>query len=207
LGESGTQSPKGTGRGSRAGFRVEDAPRLEAVLSAIKRAYRDVENGRYRLRDLALVATLAFTGCRLGETLRLKAGDLDPKSKTARVLQEKKGQPHPRMVPVPAPVFWEILERYLRRIPHKEDPLFPVSERQARNVVYKFSKRYLGKRIRPHAIRHSYALFVLRATKDLEVVRRLLGHSDYKWLKVYLNYTQEDLASELEKAFREVESW
>ena len=202
-GESGTQVPD-KARG-RAGFKVEDVPRYEAVLSAIKRAYRDVDNARYRLRDLALVATLAFTGCRLGEALKLRAGDLDPRTKTVRVLQEKKGQPHPRLVPAPSPVFWEIVERYLRRIPTKEDPLFPISERQARNVVYKFSKRYLGRKVRPHSLRHSYALFVLRATKDLEVVRRLLGHADYKWLKVYLDYSQEDLASELEKAFRDAE--
>ena len=59
--------------------------------------------------------------------------------------------------------------------------------------------------MRPHALRHSYAIFILKSTKDLEAVRRLLGHSDYKWLKVYLDYTQEDLAAELEKAFREAE--
>jgi len=46
---------------------------------------------------------------------------------------------------------------------------------------------------------------VLKQTKDLKAVGRLLGHSDYKWLKVYLDYTQEDLAQELERAFREVE--
>jgi len=79
------------------------------------------------------------------------------------------------------------------------------SERQARNIVYKFTKRYLGKKVRPHALRYSYAVFVLKNTKDLEAVRRLLGHQDYKWLKVYLDYTQEDLSQELEKAFRELE--
>jgi len=67
--------------------------------------------------------------------------------------------------------------------------------------VYKFSIRYLKKKIRPHAIRHSYALAVLKKTKDLEVVRRLLGHADYKHLKHYLNYTQEDLEKELMKVF------
>jgi len=202
LGGTGTQTPEST---SRARVKLEDAPRFEALLEAVKRAYRDVEAGKYRLRDLALVSTLVFTGCRLGEALRLCAGDVDPRSKTVRIMQEKKRATHPRVVPVPSKVFWDIMERYLRRIPGRDDPLFPISERQGRNIVYKFSKRYLGKRIRPHALRHSYAIFILKSTKDLEVVRRLLGHSDYKWLKVYLDYTQEDLAQELEKAFRELE--
>ena len=202
MSESGTLPPKSTSRGR---IKLEDSPRYEALLEAVKRARRDVENGKYRLRDLALVSALVFTGCRLGEALKLRAGDLDSRSKTIRVLQEKKHATHPRIVPVPSQTFWEIMERYLRRIPGRDDPLFPISERQARNVVYKFSKRYLGKRIRPHALRHSYAVFILKYTKDLEVVRRLLGHSDYKWLKVYLDYTQEDLTQELEKAFREAE--
>jgi len=60
-------------------------------------------------------------------------------------------------------------------------------------------------RFRPHAIRHSYALFVLKTTKDLEVVRRLLSRSDYKWLRVYLNYIQEELAEERTGAFDALE--
>ena len=46
---------------------------------------------------------------------------------------------------------------------------------------------------------------MLKRIKDLEAVRRLWEHSTYKWLKVYLDYTQEDLAQELERAFREIE--
>jgi len=38
-------------------------------------AYKDVENCKYRLRDLTLVAALAFTGCRLG-ALKLRVCDL-----------------------------------------------------------------------------------------------------------------------------------
>jgi len=200
MGESGTLPPNRTSL-----IKLEDAPRFEALYSGIRRAYRDVDNAKYKLRDLALVTVLAFTGCRLGEALKLRVCDLDPKAKTVRIMQEKKKTPHPRIVPVPAPIFWEVMERYLRRIPGKEDHLFPISERQARNIVYKFTKRYLGKKIRPHALRHSYAVFILKQTKDLEAVRRLLGHSDYKWLKIYLDYTQEDLSQELERAFREIE--
>jgi len=76
-----------------------------------------------------------------------------------------------------------------------------LTDRQARNVVYKFTKRYLKRKIRPHAIRHSYAIAVLKATKNLEVVRRLLGHEDYKTIKAYLDFTQEDLEEELTKIF------
>ncbi|MGC9176802.1 MAG: tyrosine-type recombinase/integrase, partial [Thermoplasmata archaeon] len=60
--------------------------------------------------------------------------------------------------------------------------------------------RLLKKRYRPHAIRHSYATYIMKKTKDLEVVRRLLGHSDYAIIRAYMNYSQEDLESELRGA-------
>jgi len=91
--------------------------------------------------------------------------------------------------------------RYLDRV--VGDRLFSISGRQARNVVYGFSLRYLRRRIRPQAIRHSYAVAVLKVTKNLEAVRRLLDHSDYPTLKVYLDLTQEDLEEELSRLFRE----
>ena len=185
---------------NRTQFKLVDAPSFEALVEAVKRAYRDVNEGVYRLRDLALVSVLTFTGCRLGESLALTKNDIDKKNKTVRIHQLKKRGDVVRVVPVPSPLFWEIIERYLNRI--VDDKLFPITDRQARNIVYKFTKRYLRKKIRPHALRHAYALQVLKTTKNLEVVRRLLGHSDYKHLKHYLDYTQEDLYEELEKVFK-----
>jgi len=68
-----------------------------------------------------------------------------------KIVQEKKEYSHPRLVPVPSLLFREIVERCTRRIPGKDDPPFPISERQARNVVYKLAKRYLERRVRPRA--------------------------------------------------------
>jgi len=199
-----------SGTGS-AKLKLIDVPPYEALLEAVKRAYEDVNRAKYKLKDLALVSILVFTGCRLGEALRLRREDFDLKRRTVRIRQLKKRGEFYRIVPVPSRLFWEIIERYLRR--EFTDYLFPpgelskdktreyMTDRQARNVVYKWSKRYLRRKIRPHAIRHSYAIAVLKATKNLEAVRRLLGHEDYKTLKSYLDFTQEDLEQELEKVF------
>mgnify|MGYP000672151730 CR=1 FL=1 len=186
-------------------LKIEDVPRYEALIEAIKRAYKDVVRGRYRLRDLALVAILSFTGCRLGEALRLTISDLNFKARTIKIIQEKKRSSFTRIVPIPSRLFWEIMERYISKIPYSDMQLFEISDRQARNIVYKFTKRYLKRKIRPHALRHSYATFVLRKIRDLETVRRLLGHEDYSVLKAYLNYTQEDLENDLERIFIELE--
>jgi len=43
---------------------------------------------------------------------------------------------------------------------------------------------------------------VLKATKKLEAVRRLLSHRDYSTIKVYLDLTQEDLEQEFDRLFK-----
>jgi integrase/recombinase XerD len=96
-------------------------------------------------------------------------------------------------------LYWEIMNYYLEQT--VEDKVFNITIRQARNIVYSFTERYLKKNIRPHAIRHSYAVAVLKVTKNLEAVRKLLGHRDYTTIKVYLDLTQEDLEQELSKLF------
>ena len=182
----------------RGSLKLVDVPKYRELLEAVRRAYRDVAAGRYKIRDLALVAVLTFTGCRIGEVLQLTREDLDPRERVVRIRQLKKRGETFRLVPVPSELFWDIMESYMWRV---ESKLFSITKRQARNIVYKFSRRYLGKRVRPHAIRHSFALAVLELTKNVEVVRRLLGHASYDTLKSYLDYTQRDLEEELSKLF------
>jgi integrase len=179
-------------------LKLIDVPPFPALVDSIKRALNHVDEGKYKLRDLALISILVFTGCRISEALSLTKSDVDRRGKVVKIRQLKKKSEFVRIVPVPNELFWNIISRYVERI--TSDKLFTITYRQAYNVVIKFSLRYLKMRVRPHAFRHAYALQVLKTTKDLEIVRRLLGHSDYKHLKYYLDYTQEDLADELSKA-------
>ena len=169
----------------RGSLRLFDAPPYQALLDAVSRGWRGVQRGRYMLRDLALVSILVFTGCRLGEAMRVSKSDLDFKGRAVRINQLKKRESFTRVVPVPSNLFWEIVRSYVERI--ASEKLFKITPRHGRNIVYGFSERYLGKRIRPHAIRHSYAIAVLKTTKNLEAVRRLLGHRDYSTIKTYLD--------------------
>jgi integrase len=186
----------------RGSLKLLDVPPYQALLEAVSRAWRDVQRGRYMLRDLALISILVFTGCRIGEAMKISKSDLDFRGRAVRINQLKKRESFIRVVPVPSNLFWGIVRGYMERI--ASERLFRFTPRHGRNIVYGFSERYLVKRIRPHAIRHSYAIAVLKATKNLEAVRRLLGHSDHSTIKTYLDMTQEDLEEELSKIFRGV---
>ena len=67
--------------------------------------------------------------------MKLRLSDLDFKEKTVKIGQEKVRAQFHRIVPIPSSLFWEVMERYSRRIASKDDLLFPISERQARNIV------------------------------------------------------------------------
>jgi site-specific recombinase XerD len=74
-------------------------------------------------------------------------------------------------------LYWEIMKYHLEQT--AESKVFNISLRRARNIVYSSAETYLRKRIRLHVIRHSYAVAVLKATKNLEFVRRFLGCKEY----------------------------
>jgi integrase len=140
----------------RGSLKLGDVPPYPALLEAVKRAYNDVSKGRYNHRDLALVAIVVFTGCRIGEAVQLRRQDVDSKRRVIVTRQLKERGEFQRVVPVPSNLYWKIMTYYLERT--ADDRVFNVSIRQARNIVYSFTERYLKKNIKPHTIRHSYAV-------------------------------------------------
>jgi len=181
-------------------LRLEDVPDYGELVSALVK-----NRSKVKLKDLAFVSFLAFTGARIGEALNLTWNDLDFKNRTVIIKQEKKRENFVRKVPVPNDFFWDVFRR-LREKKMGNRP-FSFTERNGRYIVYKVTRKIMKKRYRPHAIRHAYATFIMKKTKDLEMVRRLLGHRDYTVIREYMNYTQEDLEDELRGIFSELENW
>lgn len=179
----------------RRSLKLNDVPSWPELVKAWNRLKR-----REKLRNVVLWGLLQFCGIRLGEVLSLCVSDIDFQRGVIRIRQEKKRGEFIREVIVPEKLLL-LLRNYIRSLGLKKtDKLFNISDRMAREVIYKLSIRYLGRRMRPHALRHAYAMRILSKTRNLEYVRRLLGHSDYSTLKVYLDYTVEDIKHEILEA-------
>lgn len=70
-----------------------------------------------------------------------------------------------------------------------------------RNMLYKYSQKALGKRISPHILRHTFATDLLRETKNIRLVQKVLGHEDLSTTMIYTHIIDDELENAL-KNFR-----
>ena len=61
-------------------------------------------------------------------------------------------------------------------------------------MVKRYGKRAkINKVISPHTLRHTYATEFYRQTKDIETLRRILGHSDISTTQIYVTLANIDV--------------
>ena len=134
---------------------------------------------------------MTYTGARLSEVLSIRPEDVDVENSTLKIRQLKKRKEAYKIIPIP-PWLAEELHHFQG---------FGVSRVQAWRIIRYWTERFFGRPIRPHAFRHAYGTHLLRTTKDVELVRRVLGHSTYYWVKEYMDYSLADIAEDLRKAW------
>ena len=77
-----------------------------------------------------------------------------------------------------------------------------LKDRDVRDMVVNYAaKAGITKKISPHTLRHSYATDLLRATKNIRLVQKALGHSDLSTTMIYTHIVDEEFEDAL-KNFR-----
>jgi integrase/recombinase XerD len=154
------------------------------------------------LRDRALLELLYACGLRVSETIGLRVPQLNLAAGFVTVLG-KGGKE--RVVPLGRQAR-AALEAYLER----ERPLLlrgrpspfvflgPRGRPLTRQAVWKLVRRRalaagLGRRVSPHALRHTFATHLLSGGADLRIVQTLLGHADIATTQVYTHVAPERL--------------
>ena len=136
------------------------------------------------LRDRTLLLFLYNTGARAQEVADLRVGHLDLGEKP-RVHLHGKGDKW-RTCPL-----WRQTAGLLRTSPARpprqiEAPVFSQSGMLTRSGIYKIVRRHAasltapptGRRVSPHAFRHTAAVHLLEAGVEINVIRGWLGHAD-----------------------------
>jgi site-specific recombinase XerD len=187
-------------------------PKLEAVRAVIDAARSvppfsgegDLDQRRElgRLRDVAIVETLRATGCRVGELVGMRRGDLDWMAQSALV--KGKGSKWRKVYWDDAA--WQALKVYLQTRSDGEDtrslarlPVFcghgnrsgkdltPLTTRHVSRIIRRLAKRagIPEAGVTPHYFRHVFATLALDRTDNLALVQDLLGHASPATTRVY----------------------
>lgn len=149
---------------------------------------------RSGLRDRALLELLYACGLRVSEAIALRAPQLNFDAGFVTVLG-KGGKE--RVVPLGRHAR-TALEAYLAQerpqlLRGRPSPfvfLGPTGRPLSRQAVWKLVRRRalaagIGKRVSPHALRHTFATHLLGGGADLRIVQTLLGHADIATTQIY----------------------
>lgn len=179
---------------------LKDVPswnEIERIVQVMEKKYKV---GEVSLRDLCIEGLLATTGIRTSELLLLKKEDFDVHEGLITVTQLKKKGDFVRQT-VLSQDLRPYVEEYLRLF-SEGDRVFGLTRRQVLNITHKYSEEILGRKMRNHAFRHAFAIRILEKTRDIELCRRLIGHSRIETVKIYLDFAISDRVKEVSDAIR-----
>jgi site-specific recombinase XerD len=185
----------------------EDPVKLPVSLSLaeIKELFSAVDRNTVQgIRDYAILVTFYVTGVRVSELCSITIGHIDWGNGV--VLIKGKGGKE-RYVPM-NDILREALQDYLatRADVQNEEALFlskrggALSPRGVQYIVSKYAnKACITKKVSPHKLRHTCATHLLRGGQGLDVVSRLLGHSNISTTQIYVHVTLEELIEAVRK--------
>ncbi|MBI3753990.1 MAG: site-specific tyrosine recombinase XerD [Deltaproteobacteria bacterium] len=155
------------------------------------------------LRDKAMLETLYATGMRVSELVSIKLNDLN--LQTGYIAAYGKGSKE-RIVPLGENAI-SCIRKYLDSsrpmlLKHrKSEYLFVTSrsKRLTRQAFWALIKRYAllagisKNKVKPHALRHSFATHLLERGADLRAIQTMLGHADISTTQIYTHVKTDTL--------------
>ncbi len=166
-------------------------------------AYLASQEGLRARRDETLVVCAVYTGLRAGELARLRWGDVDLDASAITIWISKMN--HGRVVPIhpqllPVLVVWQQLQALGSNAPvfattHQDSSVGkPLAPARVGKIV-KQAALATGLPMTAHILRHTFATWTLRRSKDLYAVSKALGHAALKQTEIYVSAEIEQIAA------------
>ncbi len=163
-------------------------------------------NKRYPtgLRNKAMLSLMLHCGLRVSEVVNLRPGNINLTKGKLRVEAGKGNKDRDLAVPE---YLTDLLDNWRKKRP--ESNFFfsalngkKLSIRYLQQMVKRYaSKIGINKNISPHTLRHTYATQYYKQTKDIETLRRILGHSDISTTTIYITLANIDVENGM-KSFK-----
>ena len=172
-------------------------------------------NKRYPtgIRNKAMLSILLNCGLRVSELTNLKPNDISLTKATLRVV-EGKGKKD-RDIPYIPDYTIELLRQWNGIRPKGSKYFFTtlvdkpqgrfssksgdkVSVRYIQLMVKRYAKKAgIKKDVTPHTLRHSFGTDFYKNTKDIEALKKILGHSDISTTQIYVTLASLDVEKAL----------
>ncbi|MCH8346280.1 MAG: tyrosine-type recombinase/integrase [Chloroflexi bacterium] len=166
--------------------RAED---VERILEQARHGFRK-QPERARYRNHVLIATLAYTGIRRSEAIKLRVGDVDLKQGLMLVRDGKGGKD--RAIPL-HDALTPLLAGLCEGQPRRARVFRGISERRVNRMVSKVADACGVSSWHPHAFRHAFATRLVERGATLPEVQDLLGHADLETTARYLAFAPSGL--------------
>ena len=163
-------------------------------------------NKRYPtgLRNKAIISLMLHCGLRVSEVSDLRPGNINITKGKLRVESGKGSKDRDLAIPE---YLIDLLNSWRKKRP--EGPFFfstlngkKLSIRYLQQMVKRYGQKAgINKTISPHTLRHTYATQFYRQTKDIETLRRILGHSDISTTTIYITLANIDVENGM-KSFK-----
>lgn len=124
----------------------------------------------------SILYLLATTGARVNEVLSLRKDQLDPVERTVHIFANKGS--NNRLLPVD--------RSWFERIYNLHQGLYVFSSSYTR--IRLAWLMYRPKALPLHSLRHTRAIRAYKASKDVHLVKELLGHKSINNTLIYMNY-------------------
>jgi site-specific recombinase XerD len=181
-------------------FKFIERPRknnkLPIVLSIeeIQRMFNVCDNKKHTV----ILALLYSCGFRVSELINLKWAHVDRSRGIINIIQSKNHKD--RQVGLPVDII-PLLEAYYQEYKSKIYVLngqsnIQYTDRSVGEVIKQLASKakILNKKVHPHLIRHCYATHLLEAGTDINLIQKLLGHSNVKTTNIYLHISHNHIS-------------
>ena len=168
----------------------------------------NIFNTRYfnSFRNRTMIKLFLASGLRLSEMINLRWKDINLMTGQLKVIEGKGSKDR---------ILWisESIVEELRNWKEKQSQklsrceyVFTTSskkkldDRNIRRMVAEYSEKAgITKNVSPHTFRHTFASDLLRATKNIRLVQKALGHEDLSTTMIYTHIVDEELEDALKK--------